>query len=206
MIAYVQGRLEHILENSAVVDNAGLGYEINISPRTLGQLPPLGGDIRLYTFLQVKEDDAALYGFVSLNELRMFRRLINVTGVGPKLALGILSAMEPSQIALSIVAEDINALSRCPGVGRKTAQRMVLELKDRLRGSNDFGDGLALADPQQALAHISGEKQDAADALSALGYGRAESLKAVAEVSAADGDGLAAEQILKLALRRLTRI
>ena len=200
MIAYIQGTLEHITENSVILDNNGMGYEISVSPRTISRLPPQGGTIRLYTFTHALENAISLFGFISMEELRMFHQLLGVTGIGPKIALGILSAMEPERIALAIVSEDFDSLSQCPGVGKKSAQRLVLELKDKLKNDAAFSGAASAVNPQQTLSFYTGEKQDAIDALAALGYNRSESARAVLEVGA---DGLSTERILKLALRKL---
>ena len=199
MIAFIKGTLEEIQENCVVVDTGGIGYAVSVSEGTVSRLPRRGEAVTLHTHMSVREDGAELFGFLTGAELAMFKRLITVSGVGPKVALGILSVMEPSQIMLAIIAEDAAALSRAPGVGRKTAGRLILELKDRVKTSDAFIQNAAL--PQQTFA-AAGSRQEAADALAALGYSRSEAVNAVLGV---DGEDLSTEQIIKAALRKLSK-
>jgi len=201
MISFVKGRLEEVSEQSVVLETAGVGYRIIASPQTIARIPRSGGDIKIHTYMHVKEDGISLYGFLSGEEIYMFNLLILVSGIGPKVAQGILGVMEPQQVMHAIITEDFAALSKAPGVGKKTAQRVVLELKDRIKG-RDVTDisGSLLA--QQGVIMGSNEKQDAIDALLALGYGRGESVKVVMETAL---PGMGAEQLIKLALRKLAR-
>jgi Holliday junction DNA helicase RuvA len=198
MIAYVRGMLEQVSDGAAVIDCNGLGYLVQVSSATLSRLPPRGSEVKLFTYMQVKEDGQALHGFLSQEEVRLFTMLISVTGIGPKVAAAVLSTFTPAQLVMAIVADDAAALSKAPGVGKKTAQRITLELRDKMKGTHDMaapgGDYSGFA--------ASGEKQDAMDALAALGYSRGEGMKAVMEVTT---DGMATEQIIKLALKRLIR-
>jgi Holliday junction DNA helicase RuvA len=184
-------------ENAVVVECGGIGYQIAVSAATLGKISGQR-EIKIYTYMHVQENGISLYGFLSNEEIDMFYKLISVSGLGPKSALGMLSAITPSQIMLAIVTDDIAALSKAPGVGKKTAQRMILELKDKVK-TEDAVAGMA-ATTQESLKLSSGAKQDAIDALIALGYSRSEGVRAVMEVAV---EGLTTEQIIKNALRKL---
>ena len=198
MIFFIKGVLEHVLEQSVVIDVSGVGYQVLVSAKTVAQLPGMGEKVKLYTHMQAKEDGTTLYGFMHMDELDMFNRLISVSGVGPKAAQGLLSVLQPSDMMLAIMTDDSATLSKAPGVGKKTAQRIVLELKDKVKA-----DGVVVAalDSQQSMTHASSQKQDAIDALTALGYSRSEAVKGVLEVAL---DGMTAEQIIKQTLRKLS--
>jgi Holliday junction DNA helicase RuvA len=196
LIAYVKGTLEQVLDNAVVIDCHGLGYLVQVSPATISRLPARGSELKLFTYMQVKEDGQALYGFITQEEVRLFTLLISVSGIGPKAAASILASFSPSQLIMAIVADDAVLLSKAPGVGKKTAQRITLELRDKIKNTH------TLENPGTSFTGFtaSNEKQDAMDALSALGYSRAESLKAVMEVAV---DDMKTEQIIKLALKKL---
>ena len=201
MISFIKGRLEEISLQSIVLEAGGIGYRVQVSPQTIARLPRLTDEIKIYTYMHVKEDGIALYGFLSGEEIDMFNLLILVSGIGPKVALGVLGVMEPQQVMLAITAEDFALLSKVPGVGKKTAQRIVLELKDRIQGR----DGLDISGADLSSRGVSmgtNEKQDAIDALLALGYSRSESVKVIMETAL---PGMSAEQIIKSALRKLAK-
>ena len=204
MIAYVKGVLDEVLEQSVVVDVHGVGYLVHISSSTLAHLPSRGAEVKLFTYMQVKEDGQALHGFLTREELRLFSLLISVSGVGPKAAGAILSVLSPTQLIIAIVAEDAVALSRAPGVGRKTAQRILLELRDKMKSAAaNWDHGIDLpVDAFGGNVGASGPKQDAIDALLALGYGRSEAMQAVLEAAE---DGQSAEEIIRQALKKLSR-
>ena len=203
MIAYVKGTLAYINDQSVVVDVHGVGYLVNVSAATISRLPSRGGDVQLFTYLQTTESGQSLHGFLSQEEVRLFMLLISVSGIGPKVATAILGTLSPQQIMLAIVAEDAVALSKAPGVGKKTAQRVMLELRDKIKTTDSWEDSGA---PQAASAMASGgaasAKQDAMDALLALGYGRAEAMQSVLEVAE---EGMAADAIIRNALKKLAR-
>lgn len=189
------------MEQAVVVDVHGIGYIVNVSPATAGRLPARGSTVKIFTYMQVKEDDVSLFGFLTQEEVRLFTLLISVSGIGPKVATAILATLSPAQLMIAIVADDVAALSKAPGVGRKTAQRLALELRDKIKTTGSWSEDTATQASFTAFAS-SNEKQDALDALQALGYGRAESLKAVLETAT---DGMQTEQIIKLALKKLMR-
>ena len=196
MIAHLKGTLEHVYDKSVVVDVSGVGYLVYVSPATLGRLPAVGNGVKIYTYLQISENNQSLHGFLTQEEVRLFTLLISVSGIGPKVATGILGTLSPSQIMMAIVADDAVALSKAPGVGKKTAQRLMLELRDKIK-SEDTN-----MQPVSGQASVGGAKNDAMDALLALGYGRSEALQVVLEVA---DDEMAADMIIRLALKKLAR-
>jgi len=201
MIAYVKGPIAYVLDQSVVVDAKGVGYHINVSTSTLSRLPPRGAEVQLFTYLQSSENGQSLYGFLTQEEIRLFTLLISVSGIGPKVASGILSALSPSQVVIAIVADDAAALSKAPGVGKKTAQRVLLELRDKIK-SIDTREDNEETQSMMTFGSTRNEKQDAMDALLALGYGRTEAMQTVLEVAE---EGMAVDQIIRLSLKKLTK-
>jgi len=200
MIAYVKGELAFVNDNSIVVDANGIGYLINVSTATLSRLPQRGSQLQVFTYLQVAENMQSLHGFLTQEEVKMFTLLISVSGIGAKVGAAILGTLSPAEIMLAIVAEDDAALSKAPGVGKKTAQRLMLELRDKIK-TGDVWDAPETTKSSGVLAK-SGSKQDATDALLALGYGRAEALQAVMEVAE---DDMTPDNIIRQALKKLAR-
>ena len=203
MIAYVKGTLAFINEQSVVVDVGGVGYLVNVSPFTIGRLPAKNSPLQLFTYLQTTESGQNLHGFLTQEEVRMFTLLISVSGIGPKVATAILGTLSPQEIIMAVIAEDAVALSRAPGVGKKVAQRLMLELRDKIKTHDAWEDaGGMAAQASGGVAGQKGEKQDAMDALLALGYGRTEAMQAMLEVAE---DGMTADVIIRLALKKLVR-
>lgn len=198
MIYSVTGKLAVVDPAFAVVEACGVGYRCSTTLTTLSQLPPLGETVTLYTYLAVREDAIELFGFADQEELRCFRMLTTVSGVGPKAALAILSTLTPARLLLSIAAGDAKALTKAPGVGPKLAQRILLELRDKV-GAADAAAGFASAGPgTDAAASSQGE---AINALVTLGYGATDAAAVVARI---DGS-LPVDEIVKQALRRIAR-
>ena len=199
MIAYIKGTLERRAESYIIIETGGIGYQIFVSPATLAKLPQTGEMVKVFTYFSVKEDGVSLYGFASAEEQEMFHKLLTVSGVGPKGALGFLSQLTPQEIILAIISEDVKTLSKAPGVGRKTAQRVILELKDKFKTE----EALSMGEELQGVAETSGggdAKFEAIDAMTALGYSRSEAAKAVNAVAA---EGMSTEDILKAALKKM---
>ncbi len=194
MIAHIEGILSEKNADSVVIDCQGVGYELSVSMSTLAACPAAGKSVKLYTYLAVREDGVELYGFLSREEKRMFMRLIGVSGVGPKSALGILGVLSVHDLSVALVTGDAAALSRAPGVGKKTAQRLVLELKDKV--SNDELTG---SSPAFVPAAHSAEAE-AIEALMALGYASSEAARAVSQVS---GTSDKANDLIFQALKKL---
>lgn len=201
MIGRISGTLLHKQPPEILVDVAGVGYEIQVPMTTLFQLPALGDAVTLLTHHAVREDAQTLYGFVSERDRELFRHLIKVSGVGPKLALTILSGMDSDSFARAVHRDDLTALVALPGVGKKTAERLLIEMRDRLSGWLDniteTGSGMTLALP------TSDKLSDAEDALVSLGYKPAEAARLVARV---DSDDITdSEELIRLALRSTVR-
>ena len=199
MIYSVRGKLIYTSTNEAVVECAGVGYHCYTTLSTLNQLPALGNEVMLYTVLYVKEDGVTLYGFSTVAEKNCFQLLTSVSGIGPKGGLAILSLMTPDQVAMCVISGDHKSLTKAPGVGPKTAQRLVLELKDKMKTAGFSTEAVSVADAvQQTLS--GGNLSEAMAALLALGYSQSEAAQAVAGCK--DEDPV--DQIIKQGLKKLS--
>ena len=201
MIAYVKGIIEDIAEDNVVLDVGGIGYNVRISADTASRLPGVGEQAKLYTYTCVKEDAFLLYGFLSRNDLNMFKQCITVNGIGPKGALAILSVMDADSLRYAIMSEDTKAISKAPGIGARTAQRLVLELKDKITIDDAMINREIAASAASTTNADSAQKKEAVAALVSLGYGQAESLKAVNELEGIETMDSGA--ILKAALKKM---
>lgn len=197
MYAYLNGIVAEKGQNTLVIDVNGVGYLLSVSMNTLQETPPAGEKMKVYTYLSVREDAMELFGFASREEREMYLRLLSVSGIGPKVALSILGAMPLRDLTLAIVTGDVTSLSRAPGVGKKTAQRLALELKDKVEQSDlDYAPAASGAvTPMQEDA-----AQEALAALQALGYTAAEAARAVGQVR---GQSDSANELVRLALRSM---
>ena len=180
MIAYVQGIIEDIADDNVVVDVGGVGMNVKISADTAARLPGIGEPVKLYTYTSVREDAFWLYGFLSRNDLEIFKRCITVSGIGPKGALSILAVLDADSLRFAIVSGDAKAIAKAPGIGIKTAERLILELKGKL----DIDDALisreaAAYGAEHAVSADTPQKAEAVEALVALGYNQAQAVKAV---------------------------
>ncbi len=191
MIGRLRGAVLELAENVALIDVGGVGYEVELTSGTAADLAARSGEAVVFTHLIGREDAQTLYGFASLAERNLFRTLIKVSGVGPKLALALLSAVSPDQLAASIANGDAAAITSVPGIGKKTAQRLVVELRDRVALS-------AAAAPVGQ-----GPVGDAVLALVALGYRESAAARVIGEVGQALGDGADVEALVKEALKRM---
>ena len=202
MISYIRGTLAEKNEDSAVVEAHGVGYQIFVPVPVLSELPPLGESVKIYTYFSVREDGMSLFGFLSRQDLAMFKQLIGVNGIGPKSALGILSALRPDVLRMAVASGDAKTISRAPGVGPKTAQRIILDLKDKIRPEDVLAGGLeeSLAVPEE-ISGVGQAGKEAVEALTALGYSAAEAAGAVKKVKITEE--MTAEDVLKGALRHL---
>lgn len=199
MFNYINGTVAELEPNLAVIDCGGVGYELNTSAYTISQLKA-GERARLYTYLHVREDCFELFGFASKSEKRCFEMLIGVTGVGPKAALSVLSLGSPESLIMSIVSGDDKALTAAQGIGKKIAQRIVLELKDKLAKQTSE---ISFRDTQGfAPAADSGKLSDARAALAALGYNPTETSAALAGL---DIDAMSIEDIVRAALKKMMK-
>ncbi len=200
MISYITGALAEIEEDMVVIESNGIGYGIYVPISIMPYLPALGENIKLYTYLYVREDAFALYGFKEKEDLKIFRLLLGVSGIGPKGALGILSAITPDELRFAILAEDVKTISKAPGIGLKTAKKMILELKDKMDLKEDFvldqGDKI---ENRTERINQHDKKNEAVMALTALGYSGSDALKAVKKVDMTED--MTVEQLLKKALK-----
>lgn len=195
MIGRIRGQVLAVDQQTVLIEAGGVGYEVDVPTPTLAELPGDGGEVALHTHFVTRDDARQLYGFGSRGERDLFRALLRITGVGPRLALSVISSVEIGDLALAAAENDVSRLVKVPGVGRKTAERMLLDLKDRLADLDIAAPARLRAAPEAALA-------EAERALVALGYKAGEAARAVASV---EGEGLAPEQIVREALRRFAR-
>lgn len=199
MIGYIKGTLEFIGENFVIIENNGIGYNVFVTANTASRLTKSVGDAKLFIDMNVKEDSISLYGFITKEELEMYRKLISISGVGPKGAISILSALAPSQVSMAIITGDIKMLTVGQGIGKKTAERIILELKDKIKTE----DAVATDFGAVAKNDISSqEKTEAIDALVSLGFSRSEAYKTVIDVYA---DNMDTPDIISLALKKLSK-
>ncbi len=195
MFRYIKGTIEMKLAQSVVVECGGVGFEMAVPQNSRLYLAPEGSEVTVFTYMSVREDDISLFGFDDEDGLLLFEKLITVNGIGAKAAMAILSAMPASEVKKAIVFEDADMLTRANGIGKKTAQRIVLELKDKMKDITV--EDLPGADI--APASSSSDKQQATDALMALGYSRTEAAAAIVGAE----DGLSVEDYIKIALKNM---
>ena len=203
MIAFLKGEVADMTEGSVVLDVNGVGYEVLVPGQLISMLEGIGQSLKLYTYMQVREDAMVLFGFLTKDDLQMFRMLIGVNGVGPKAGLSIISALGADDLRFAVLADDAKKIARSPGIGAKTAQKIILELKDKLDLEEAFEKKLA-ADhiaPEAVAAAGNDVVQDAVQALVALGYGSTEALKVVRAVKPTED--MSVEDVLKEALKRM---
>lgn len=201
MIAYVSGTIEDITEDNVVIDVGGLGYNVKVSADTAARLPGIGESAKLYTYTCVREDAFLLYGFLSRGDLEVFKQCITVNGIGPKGALAILSVMDADALRFAVLSEDVKAITRAPGIGARTAQRLILELKDKLKIDDAMIDREIAVQTAGGMVPDNPQKREAVEALVSLGYGRAESIKAVNAIE--DMESMDSGAVLKAALKKL---
>ncbi len=202
MIAYVNGIVEDIAEDNAIIDVNGIGYNVKISADTASRLPGAGEPVKLYTYTCVREDAFQLYGFLSRGDLEIFKKLITVNGIGPKGGLAILSVMDADDLRYAIMSGDAKAISKAPGIGAKTAQRVILDLKDKISVDDALIDReIAATAAGNSLQGDTPQKREAIEALVSLGYGQAESAKAVNSIEGIEDMDSGA--VLKAALKKM---
>ncbi len=197
MLAYLNGRVSFIKENYLVIDVNNIGYKVFTPSSTFPQLPLHSQEIKLFTYLHVREDAMDLYGFIKEDELSIFELLISVSGIGPKVALGILSGIKPSDIALAIARSDSKTLITAPGIGNKLAQRIILELKDKVK--SDYLEKLTI---DKNFSNEIGHSSEAINALISLGYSLSEANSAVLKL---DKQDLTVEDTIKEALKLMSK-
>jgi len=198
MISYIRGQLAAVQEQKAIVEAGGIGYGIYMSQQTLSMLPAVGEEVKIHTYLNVREDAMQLYGFLTGEDLQVFRLLIGVSGIGPKAGLNILS---PDELRFAVLAGDVKTISSAPGIGKKTAEKLILELKDKMSIEDVLEQAAHGGEQSKEIeATDTGMQAEAVQALTALGYGSAESLRAVKKVSV---DCASVEDLLREALKNL---
>lgn len=200
MIRFIKGIVVDIEENFLILENHGIGYRIFTPASVLERYVRVGEEIKLHTYMNVREDAMLLYGFLTADDLRLFELLLGVSGVGPKVGLGILSVLSADDLRFAVLSDDAAAIAKAPGIGKKTAQKLILELKDKMSLEDAFEKKLAHG---QELPEITGtdETSEAVMALTALGYASTDALRAVRAV---DGhETMDVEALLKAALKNL---
>lgn len=209
MISYIKGPLVAIEEDVIVVEAGQVGLAVHVPVSLLAQLPGLGEQVTVYTYFQVREDAMTLYGFLQRQDRDMFKQLIGVNGIGPKGALGILSALRPDDLRLAIVSGDAKALAKAPGIGTKTAQRLILDLKDKISMDDILGNmagpgagGIPEGQKGADAAGLAEAAREAVQALVALGYTNLEASRAVKQVEISEG--MTSEDVLKASLKHLS--
>lgn len=205
MYAYIKGTLEEITEDAVIVETGGIGYNIKVSGTTVDLLPGIGSEVKIYTYTLVREDAFSLYGFLTRDDLEIFKKLITVSGIGPKGGLAILSVMSADALRFAVMAADAKAIAKAPGIGAKTAERVILDLRDKisledtLRGIGSPADAAGQAAGAGAGDNLM--KREAIEALVALGYSASDATAAVKKVEV--GEDATSESILKLALKHM---
>lgn len=192
MIATLEGILEHRGNDSIIINVGGIGFRVYVPGSTLSQLGAVKGKVSLYTHLHVREDNISLYGFATSEELALFKNLISVSGVGPKVALALLSTLNPEQLVMAITSGDIDLISQTPGIGKKLASRLVVELKGKLE-----------KEWQEIALPLAPENADFIAALTGLGYSLTEATKAISKLP--DSEELNLEDRIKMALQQMGR-
>lgn len=202
MYSYIKGELVEILEDSIVVENNGIGYNIRIPGSILDSLEGIGQIVKIYTYTYIREDAMLLYGFLTRDDLNVFKLLLGVSGIGPKGALAVLSVMTPDDLRFAVLSEDDRTIAKAPGIGKKSAQRLIIELKDKM----SLEEAFALKSEHEAIKQVQTSpvntvKNDAIQALVALGYSSAEAMRAVSSVAINEESSV--EDVLKAALRQM---
>ena len=198
MITYIKGELTELCESSIVVECYGVGYEIMVPASIISELPSIGELVKVYTFQYVREDILDLYGFLTKDDLKIFKLLITVNGIGPKGALSILSVIRPDELRLAVLSDDVKAIQKAPGIGGKTAQKLIIELKDKLNIEDVINKGI---DNSVIVPATGSVRDEAIEALVSLGYTSSEAIRAVRGI--ADAEGMDSEALLKAALKQL---
>ena len=206
MIAYIKGELIDVSEEGIIVEANGMGYQMRMPLSSLDNLPRIGSDVKVFTYLHVREDAIGLFGFLNSDDLKVFKLLITVNGIGPKGALGILSAITPDDLRFAVLSDDVKTISKAPGIGNKTASKLIIELKDKMKLEDVF--------EQKLMNQIEGQTQlqsiglplaeirnEAIQALVVLGYSNTDAAKVVRKIEITEG--MTSEDILKKSLKSL---
>ena len=204
MIAYIKGEVAWIEEERIVLESGNIGYNIMMPASSFDTQDLVGKEVKIYTHLNVREDAMQLYGFLNLDELKTFRLLLGVNGIGPKAAIGILSGLTTDELRFAVLSDDVKTISKAPGIGKKTAQKLLLELKDKIDLEEVFEtkqEHVRETEGKMESKEENAAKKDAVDALTALGYSSTEALRAVRQTGVTQD--MDVETILKLALKNM---
>ena len=204
MIAYIKCEVAWIEEERIVLESGNIGYNIMMPASSFDTQDLVGKEVKIYTHLNVREDAMQLYGFLNLDELKTFRLLLGVNGIGPKAALGILSGLTTDELRFAVLSDDVKTISKAPGIGKKTAQKLILELKDKIDLEEVFEtkqEHVRETEEKMESKEENAAKKDAVDALTALGYSSTEALRAVRQTGVTQD--MDVETILKLALKNM---
>lgn len=201
MLAYIKGTLEMKLKNYVVIDVGGLGYKVFMSENSIDLLGEIGEIVKVHTYYRVREDDISIYGFKTQEELRTFELLLGVSGVGAKSALVMLSCIEPSEFAIAVISNNVKLLTQVPGIGTKSAQRIILELKDKLKAEQSELDKEKLEEAKLQSVKVNENVQEATSGLMVLGYSRKDIEKAFEHLAV---ESLSVEDLIKKGLVLLT--
>ncbi|MDE6357081.1 MAG: Holliday junction branch migration protein RuvA [Eubacteriales bacterium] len=197
MISFIKGSVEIFKEKTIIIENNGIGYKVFVTDRALEYALKNKQEVKIYTYMNVKEDEISLFGFFDIDELNIFEKLISISGVGPKGSISLLNAMQPYEIALAIITSDTKALSKGQGIGKKTAERIALELKDKIEMFETIGTDIKIfEDTENNL-----DKKEAIEALMALGFSKSETVKAINEIN----EDLSTEKLISKALKVLSK-
>ncbi len=203
MYAYIKGTLEEITEDNIIVEAGGIGYNVKVSAATAQLLPGLGNEVKIYTYTLVREDTFSLYGFLTRDDLEIFKKLITVNGIGPKGGLAVLSVMSADDLRIAVLSGDAKAIARAPGIGSKTAERVILDLRDKisledtLKNIGGTPDSSAVSPDGTSMDNAM--IKEAVEALTALGYSVTDATSAVRKVEMTEG--MTVETLLKAALK-----
>ncbi len=200
MLAYIKGTIEDKAKDYVVIETTGLGYKVFMPETAMEKLGNIGDKVKVYTYYRVREDDISIFGFNTKEELRMFELLLSVSGIGAKTAIIMISIIEPSEFALAVIANDISKLVEVPGIGTKSAQRIVLELKDKLKKEENIEkiEGKKTKDSKENVQAI----EEAMSALQVLGYNKKEIEKVFEKI---EKDNLTVEELIKHGLKELSK-
>ena len=202
MIAYIKGKVVEILEDRVILESGFMGYNLFMPMASAEAVLRRGDEVKLYTHLHVREDAMQLFGFLTKDDLHTFQLLLGVNGIGPKAALGLLSGLTADELRFAVLSEDVKTISKAPGVGKKTAQKLILELKDKMDLQEAFDlKSQHVQEAQGDMADLSDARKEAVEALTALGYSGADALRAVKKVEMTPG--MDVETLLKAALKNL---
>ncbi|HOJ11521.1 MAG TPA: Holliday junction branch migration protein RuvA [Clostridiales bacterium] len=200
MISYIKGTLEYKHTDYVIVEVHGIGYKVFTSLSTIQSIGQVGSQVKLHTYLQVREDNISLYGFATPEELKMLELLLKVSGIGPKVSISIMSNLSPSKFSLAVITDDVKTLTKVPGVGNKTAQRIILELKDKIRKEQGDISDFASTEDSSVVDRAGMKASEAITALMVLGYTALEANRAV---SAVYSEELDLETVIKNSLKKL---